>query len=406
MKLALAIASAFLAIWGVVRADDASEVHGRVVDQQGRPLGDVAVSYFWSANGPFNGKDGKTYDFSTPQAKKVFRANHGKMFPLGDTARPTRTGADGRFSIRLLARRHHLLAIDHAQKTGALVLLSEADKTREVTMRLEPLIRLKGVVEGPAPGQRIDWPTTIVNVPDDPNRPLDMTRLVIAGTEGGEFLVALPPGKYVLNTNHIPDDGNEIAEAPDKEVTLTPHTPEVDLGAIRVAPYKLRPTGMVAQAKAAGTWNDYTKHFGEKPPRWHAVDARGIDKSAQLADFKGKWVMVYFWNFACNGCLAHGIPNLVKFYEDHRGERHRFEIIAFCVEPEGKIKSMADVDKQMQPLVDHVWGKPLPFPVMLDPTFATWERFGVPGSGTVILIDPEGRLVRGDETVLAAKLKH
>ena len=71
-----------------------------------------------------------------------------------------------------------------------------------------------------------------------------------------------------------------------------------------------------------------------------------------------------------------------------------------------KVKSMADVDKQMQPLVDHVWGKPLPFPVMLDSSFETWERFGLPGSGTLILIDPEGRLVRGDEKVLAEKLKH
>lgn len=33
-----------------------------------------------------------------------------------------------------------------------------------------------------------------------------------------------------------------------------------------------------------------------------------------------------------------------------------------------------------------------------------WERFGLPGLGTVILIDPEGKLVEGDETELAEKL--
>jgi hypothetical protein len=38
------------------------------------------------------------------------------------------------------------------------------------------------------------------------------------------------------------------------------------------------------------------------------------------------------------------------------------------------------------------------------PTFTTWERYGLPGMGTTILIDPEGRLVKGDETTLAEKL--
>jgi hypothetical protein len=46
----------------------------------------------------------------------------------------------------------------------------------------------------------------------------------------------------------------------------------------------------------------------------------------------------------------------------------------------------------------------LPFPALLDPTFQTWERYGLPGLGTVLLIDPEGNLVKGDETVLAEKL--
>jgi hypothetical protein len=40
-----------------------------------------------------------------------------------------------------------------------------------------------------------------------------------------------------------------------------------------------------------------------------------------------------------------------------------------------------------------------------DSTFKTWERFGLPGLGTVILIDPEGKLVKGDEAMLAEKLK-
>jgi hypothetical protein len=59
----------------------------------------------------------------------------------------------------------------------------------------------------------------------------------------------------------------------------------------------------------------------------------------------------------------------------------------------------------LQPVIKNVWGKPLPFPVLLDPSFTTMERYGLPGFGALILIDPQGNLVKGDETVLAAKLK-
>ncbi len=128
-------------------------------------------------------------------------------------------------------------------------------------------------------------------------------------------------------------------------------------------------------------------------------------KDAQASDFKGKWLLVDFWGLSCRPCLSRGIPKLVKFYEEHASQRDRFEIVSICIDEDGEIKSIADLDRKLQPIVDHVWGKPLPFPVLLDPTFTTWERFGLPGLGTVILIDPEGNLVKGDETVLAEKLK-
>lgn len=72
----------------------------------------------------------------------------------------------------------------------------------------------------------------------------------------------------------------------------------------------------------------------------------------------------------------------------------------------GELKSIVDIDRRLEPIVKHVWGgTPLPFPILLDNTFQTWERFGLPGLGTVLLIDPEGNLVKGDEAVLAEKLK-
>jgi hypothetical protein len=70
---------------------------------------------------------------------------------------------------------------------------------------------------------------------------------------------------------------------------------------------------------------------------------------------------------------------------DHAAHRDQFEIISICIDCEGGLKSKADVDWALEPIVRYVWGgNALPFAVQLDPTFKTWERFGLTGLGTVI----------------------
>jgi hypothetical protein len=96
---------------------------------------------------------------------------------------------------------------------------------------------------------------------------------------------------------------------------------------------------------------------------------------------------------------------LIKFYEEHQAQRDQFEILALCIDVDGEVKSIAELDKKLDSIVRHVWKKQLPFPVLLDPTLKTWERYGLSGLGTVILFDPDGKLAEGDETVLAKKLK-
>ena len=49
----------------------------------------------------------------------------------------------------------------------------------------------------------------------------------------------------------------------------------------------------------------------------------------------------------------------------------------------------------------------LPFPVLLDNAFQTYERFGHEGSGVsiLLLIDPDSKLVDGDLNTLAENLE-
>ena len=134
--------------------------------------------------------------------------------------------------------------------------------------------------------------------------------------------MSLPPGRYFLNAYRFRgDDVDRILEIdPPKEILLTANSPEVDLGVLRLPEFKLTTTGKKNQAKSAGRWNDYTRHYGETAPRWHAVDAHSINKNAQVSDLKGKWVLVDFWGLSCSSCLRD-MPSLIKFYEDHASQR-------------------------------------------------------------------------------------
>lgn len=63
----------------------------------------------------------------------------------------------------------------------------------------------------------------------------------------------------------------------------------------------------------------------------------------------------------------------------------------------GNIDSIASLQEKLEPIRKNVWGgKAIPFPIVIDHTFSNWERYAIQGLGDCLLIDPDGRMVRGD----------
>ncbi|MFN7289411.1 MAG: hypothetical protein ACK5T6_02395, partial [Pirellula sp.] len=59
--------------------------------------------------------------------------------------------------------------------------------------------------------------------------------------------------------------------------------------------------------------------------------------------------------------------------------------------------NVASLERELEPIKKNVWGgKGISFPIVIDNTVANWERYAIRGLGDYLLIDPDGRVTRGD----------
>lgn len=402
MKPTLSIATAILLLLlGLSSpAAETRAVRGRVLDEQGKPAAAIDVCAYWGANGPFWDEDGRQFDFSDEAAAKEYfgPARLGRMAPgLQEVAR---SDAKGEFHFEVPDYLHTLMVMDAKRVRGGLATLPKESNTAPLEVRLAPMTRVRASFEGPGVGEKPSWTHTYIQTPYDPTRPLDVTRLVGCSSDEARLLVSLPPGRYFIDAYNRDVTGRLSGQ----EFTISFGQKELDLGTLKLPPRE--PPGSAREkSEAAGRWGDYKKHYGRKPPAWFANEARGISKDVTVADFKGRWVLIEFWNMNCAPCLKRSLPELMTFYETHSGQRDKFEIVSIFLDPDKEYASLADVDRALDPIVEHVWGgKTIPFPMLLDSSFRTWESFGLPGMGTIVLIDPQGNLVPGGLPELARQL--
>ena len=85
---------------------------------------------------------------------------------------------------------------------------------------------------------------------------------------------------------------------------------------------------------------------------------------------------------------------MMALHDKYEALRDRFQVLAFH---DATVKDFAELDQKLAPVIEKRWGgKALPFPILLDPTRATIRAFGISAYPTNMLIDPEGRVVKGN----------
>jgi DNA-binding beta-propeller fold protein YncE len=124
------------------------------------------------------------------------------------------------------------------------------------------------------------------------------------------------------------------------------------------------------------------------PHRFKAPDLTGgvdwINTSGplELADLKGKFVLLDFWTFCCINCM-HILPELKKLEAAYPNELVVIGVHSAKFAGEKDSKNIAEAVQRYE--IQH--------PVVNDANHTIWDRFDVESWPTLVLIDPEGYYV-------------
>ena len=310
----------------------------KVVDLHGDPVDKAEVAFVWNVKGS---------DMKQFVTNSVFTDAKGLVTMTPDEWHLGRP----------------LLVLTQDRRQGAFQTITAKDQGKTITVQLKPTVRLKGKHFCKELGIRPSWSNTMLQ-PDGAK--VDFNLVQQMGEEA-QFDFILPIGKYKLDMY-----GTEV-EHTLREITLTDSQSVFDLGTIDMTP------------------NIITKLKGKPAPELTITDARGVPKTVQLSDYKGKWVYLEFWGYWWEPCYERAIPALMAFEELHKKSRDQYVILSIH---DHSVKTLAELDTKLIPLQQSIWqGRDIPFPILLDGDHATSTAYGITGRQIGILIDPEGNLV-------------
>lgn len=100
-----------------------------------------------------------------------------------------------------------------------------------------------------------------------------------------------------------------------------------------------------------------------------------------MADLKGKVVMVNFWATDCPGCIAE-MPGLIETYQDYKDKGVELIAVAMPYDPPAQV-------------LNYTKQKALPFPVMHDGLSKITQAFGdVSLTPTTFIFDKQGNRIK------------
>lgn len=226
-----------------LRSDqEALSLNGRVANTHGRPAAGIQVGFDWYMS------DGNL------AADPVWVTDEsGKFSGIPFTGRPAA-----------------IMAVDRDQRYGGMAVIMTADD--EVIIRLEPLVSVRGELVcrffEERPGN--SYVSIMVPIPGF----LPSTLIHEETAAGSSFRILLPPGSYDYNL-YTPGiefrrENGSFTVRSGEDLDLG----ELDFGVTPIATF-----------------------YGRNPPDLQATDIEGAEPDISFEDFRGKWVLAYYFAY-------------------------------------------------------------------------------------------------------------
>jgi thiol-disulfide isomerase/thioredoxin len=245
-------------------------------------------------------------------------------------------------------------------------VLGWRDGAADVTVRLAPEASISGELIQAATGKPIE--EAVVHLMSRQGGQMSAS---VSAADAGRFHIGeLPAGTYSLSVNS-PSGSNLLNEQ--VEIKAGQH----ETRTLRLAPNQIAPAPTPVKPAAK------LLKIGEAAPEFTAKTLD--DKPIALKDFRGKYVLLDFWATWCGPCVAE-IPHLKAVHEAF-GDDPKFAMISLSLDPskDDVAKFLKDKKQPWTQVFLGDWSKD-----------EVTKKYGVELIPTIILLDPEGKIVAQD----------
>ena len=190
--------------------------------------------------------------------------------------------------------------------------------------------------------------------------------------EGELFEVRLPPGRYRLVCSAVGTRGATF-EVLTREITVAEGQDNVAVGQVDLPISKT------------------TRLYGRPAPELDGIIAWHDTPPLALKDLKGQVVVLDFFGYYCSICHAHK-PDLVKLRDKYADQG----LVVLAVH-DASLKTLEEMNEKMGPVLRRVFeGAPPKLPMAVDGPGeqSVFHAYGIYAVPALILIDPQGRVVR------------
>src|SRR5688572_10371123 len=106
------------------------------------------------------------------------------------------------------------------------------------------------------------------------------------------------------------------------------------------------------------------------------------DREWSVKDLRGKIVLLDFWTFGCINC-QHIVPDLKRLEEEYK------DVLVVI----GVHSAKFDAEKQSETIKQAIRKFGIEHPVVNDADYKLWDQYGIKAWPTIVLIDPNGKVV-------------